>query len=125
MKKINHNKINLYNKNLIDVLKILEKKNIKIDIFYADYYATFEGNKLKQVELKDIVSLSEKLYKLSFTAIDIEEYIYYLKIPKVENLLMQFNLLKKEIRNEEYLIMYLLNNILLRSNYDLENMLIM
>ena len=46
MKKINHNKINLYNKNLIDVLKILEKKKIKIDILYADYYATFEGNKL-------------------------------------------------------------------------------
>ena len=71
-----------------------------------------------------LILLSNKLYEKSYSGLDLMKYIEYNKeidpLRKYQMLLV-FNKIKKEFRNEKLFILFILNFLLLRSDYDLEN----
>jgi hypothetical protein len=71
-----------------------------------------------------IMDLSNKLYERGYSGLDLMNYIDNCK--EIEDLekyqmLLVFNKIKKDFRNEKIFILFILNFLLLRSNYDLEN----
>ena len=71
-----------------------------------------------------IMDLSNKLYEKGHSGLDLMNYIEHSKemedLPKYQMLLV-LNKIKKDFRNEKIFIMFILHFLLLRSNYDLEN----
>jgi DNA polymerase III delta prime subunit len=80
-----------------------------------------ENRNIRQIDLINIVI---KLYEKGYSGLDLMKYIEQLKtldeIKKYQMLLV-FNKVKKEFRNEKLFILFILNFMLLRSEYDLEN----
>ena len=74
-----------------------------------------------------LVELSVKLYEKSYSALDIiallenHSFLPELKMEKRYELLICFNKIKKEFRNEKLLIMFVLNFLFMSSNISLEN----
>jgi DNA polymerase III delta prime subunit len=71
-----------------------------------------------------LMDLSNKLYERGYSGLDLMNYIDNSK--EIEDLqkyqmLLVFNKIKKDFRNEKIFILFILNFMLLRSNYDLEN----
>ena len=75
-----------------------------------------------------LMDLSNKLYEKGYSGLDLMNYIEHNKemedLPKYQ-LLLVLNKIKKDFRNEKIFILFILNFMLLRSNYDLENISIM
>jgi DNA polymerase III delta prime subunit len=73
---------------------------------------------------EQIMDLSNKLYEKGHSGLDLMNYIEHSKemedLPKYQMLLV-LNKIKKDFRNEKIFIMFILHFLLLRSNYDLEN----
>lgn len=71
-----------------------------------------------------MMDLSNKLYEKGYSGLDIMSYIDSCKdideLKKYQMLLV-FNKIKKDFRNEKLFILFILNFMLLRSNDDLEN----
>jgi DNA polymerase III delta prime subunit len=71
-----------------------------------------------------LMDLSNKLYEKGYSGLDLMNYIEHNKeiedLPKYQ-LLLVLNKIKKDFRNEKIFILFILNFMLLRSNYDLEN----
>lgn len=85
-------------------------------------------NKNNISSITELISLTSTLYNNGYTAIDIYNYIKNHKFSNdIEENYNKYKLLtifldiKKEIRNEKILILFLLKNIYFRSNYNLEN----
>lgn len=71
-----------------------------------------------------LMELSNKLYEKGYSGLDLMSYIDNSR--EIEDLqkyqmLLVFNKIKKDFRNEKIFMLFILNFILLRSNYDLEN----
>ena len=104
-----HNLAETYNfqaekrKKNLSLQKLLSNKN---DITY---------NKIEE--------LSIKLYEKGYSGIDLMNYIEKSKMneEKKYQLLICFNRIRKEFRNEKMLILFILNFYFLRSDYNLEN----
>ena len=85
---------------------------------------SFSIEALKQNKLTD---LSIKLYEKGYSALDIiglletHTFLPDLNLEKRYELLIAFNKIKKEFRNEKLLIMFILNFIFISSNVSLEN----
>jgi GTPase SAR1 family protein len=71
-----------------------------------------------------LVDLALKLYEKGHCGLDLIKYIEQDKtLPELEKyqMLLVFNKIKKEFRNEKLFLLFILNFLVLRSDYDLEN----
>ena len=71
-----------------------------------------------------IIKLVNKLYEKGYSGLDLMKYIEQTKTTddmKKYQMLLVFNKIKREFRNEKLFILFILNFLLLRSDYDLEN----
>ena len=75
-------------------------------------------------DYQDLMELAKVLYEKGYSGLDLMKYIEQLKTldeMKKYQMLLVFNKVKKEFRNEKLFILFILNFMLLRSEYDLEN----
>ena len=121
---INNNIINLYQHNLNEIFKM---KDIKIQ---RQEWLKKELLKFiyKKVNLDELIFFCNKLYERSYSALDIMNLLEnarfiedFITIEKRYELLICFNRVRKEFRNEKLLILFVLNFIFLSSELSLEN----
>ena len=121
---VNGNIINLYKYNLNEVFKMKDIKNQRQDWLKKELLKTIN----KKISLNDLMSVCIKLYEKSYSGLDIlfllENHKFLDNIITVEKryeLLVCFNRVRKEFRNEKLLILFILNFIFLSSELSLEN----
>jgi len=120
----NNNTINLYKYNLNQTFNMFDIKITRFDWLKKDLM------KLVNVKIKldELIEKSIKIYEKGYSGIDI---INLLKTPNIfqqilpnnkkYELLIAFNKVRKEFRNEKLLILFILNFVFLSSNLSLEN----
>ena len=121
---LNGSTINLYQHNLNEVFKTKEVKLHRLDWLKKELVKSIDN----KTSLEDIMSFCTKLYEKAYCALDI---MNLLENPKfLENnitmekrfeLLICFNRVRKEFRNEKLLILFILNFVFLSSELSLEN----
>lgn len=124
---INGSIINLYQYNLNEVFSMREIKMRRQDWLKKELikYSIFNND---NNILKELMDLCSKLYEKSYSALDI---IHLLENPKfletkinIEKryeMLVCFNRVRKEFRNEKLLMLFILNFVFLSSELSLEN----
>ena len=125
---INGKKHNLHKYNVDKIFNstaVDKKLFIYFDKMFAPIRAALiDGTSTRESLYECVVELSIKLYEKSHSGLDLIKYIEQDKdleeINKYQMLLV-FNKTKKEFRNEKLFILFILNFLLLRSDYDLEN----
>jgi len=121
---LNGNTINLYQYNLNELFKTKEVKNHRLEWLKKELIKSINN----KTSLEDVMSFCTKLYEKAYSALDI---MTLLENPKfLENnitmekrfeLLICFNRVRKEFRNEKLLILFILNFVFLSSELSLEN----
>jgi len=121
---INGNIINLYQYNLNELFKMKDIKTQRLKLLKKELLKTIN----KKITVEDLMLLCVKLYEKAYSALDI---LHLLETPKfLENnmstekryeLLICFNRVRKEFRNEKLLMLFILNFIFLSSELSLEN----
>jgi DNA polymerase III delta prime subunit len=121
---INGNIINLYQYNLNELFKMKDIKTQRLEWLKKELLKTIN----KKITVEDLMLLCVKLYEKAYSALDI---LHLLETPKfLENnmstekryeLLICFNRVRKEFRNEKLLMLFILNFIFLSSELSLEN----
>jgi len=121
---INNEIINLYQYNLNYVFKMKDDKNLRVEWLKKELSKLFP----QKISLEEIIALCIKLYEKSYCALDIMNLLEnnkflesILSIEKRYELLVCFNRVRKEFRNEKILILFILNFIFLSSELSLEN----
>jgi GTPase SAR1 family protein len=122
--KIDGNTINLYTYNLNKVFKMKEIKVQREEWLKKELMK----NNNKKCSIDNLMSVSTKLYEKGYSGIDILSILENQKclestisIEKRYELLVCFNRVRKEFRNEKLLILFILNFIFLSSDLSLEN----
>ena len=101
---------------------------------YLEDYSNKKKKHLKKIikasktaTLEDINILVNKLYYQGYSALDLINYIEDSNInaSKKAEYLVCFNKIKQEFRNEKLCMLFVLNFVFLRSNYNLENIVFM
>jgi len=114
--------INLYKYNLEETFKLNDIKNQRIDWLKKE----LQKSVIKGMSDEDLLSLVVKLYEKSYNALDIIKLIddgnFPLDTEKRFELLVAFNKIRKEFRNEKLLLMFVINFTLLDNKTCLENM---
>lgn len=87
-------------------------------------------NAIKKIDMtnyKNIMNFSTKIYEMGYSGLDIITYIENMEIENLKKyeLLLVFNKIKKEIRNEKLLMTFMFNFLFIRINYNLENIAFM
>jgi len=132
---INARKINLHKHNIqstFHVTDAAEKKMYKyfdkiIEIEHEPAQAQCDTQSpmpSAMPNIQHLMELSTKLYEKGYNGLDLMKYIEQHKSIaelKKYQMLLVFNKIKKEFRNEKLFIFFILNFMLLRSDYDLEN----
>ena len=116
-------------------LPLINNKSINLYTYNLDKYFDFKIDKQKRYvylckllnspikNYIELCKLAEKLYNKAYSGLDLVNYIEN-KLLDDKNkfkILITFQKIKKEFRNEKTCILYLLNYIFFRSNYILEN----
>ena len=119
---INNNKINLHKYKIEESFpfyKSITQKRI-------NYLKNYIKN-LKEINYKILIDVVINLYEKGYTCLDIIKYVEYSSMTdeKKSQLLLTFNKIKYEFRCEKILMLFLLNFILIRSDYNLENIIFM
>ena len=115
--------INLYKYNLNETFKMRDIKLEKIDKLKKDIDKTFK----KTITLSELMIFCTKLYEKSYSAVDIlyllenNELSNKLPTDKKYELLITYNKIRKEFRNEKLLMLFILNFLFLSSDLSLEN----
>lgn len=121
---LNGKNINLYKYNLNAIFDMKEER------FASENWLKKELQKssLTNCSIEDIMNLCTKLYEKAYNALDILKLLENHKfmetkisIEKRYEMLICFNRVKKELRNEKLLMLFILNFIFLSSNQSLEN----
>jgi DNA polymerase III delta prime subunit len=116
-------------------LPLINNKLINLHLYNLNKYLDFKTNKQKRdiylykllniniTNYFDLVKFCEHLYNKAYNAFDIINYIEhkYINNKNKFKLLITFQKIKKEFRNEKICMLYLLNNIYFRYNTTLEN----
>lgn len=120
---INSQPVNLYKYNLNRVFNMKDIKAQKLDFLKKELIKSVTKN-----SIENLILLSTKLYEKSYSSLDI---LHLLENPKfLDNiintekryeLLICFNRIRSEFRNEKLLILFILNFIFLSSELCLEN----
>jgi DNA polymerase III delta prime subunit len=121
---INGSVINLYKYNLNEVFKTKDIKSQRCDWLKKEL-AKYTN---KKVNIDELITLCIKLYEKSYSGLDIlnllenPKYLEsILNIEKRYELLLCFNRVRKEFRNEKLLMLFILNFIFISSELCLEN----
>ena len=121
---INGNIINLYKYNLDQIFQMKDVKMIRNEWLKKEL---IKISKKKQ-NIEELMKLCVKLYEKSYSGLDILDLLENPKFldniitnEKRYELLVCFNRVKKEFRNEKILMLFILNFVFLSSNLSLEN----
>ena len=121
---INGNVINLYQHNLNELFKSKEVKTYRLDWLKKELNKSINN----KTSLEDTMIFCTKLYEKAYSALDIltllENQKFLENIITTEKrfeLLICFNRVRKEFRNEKLLILFILNFVFLSSELSLEN----
>ena len=121
---INGKSINLYKYNLSNVFDVKDEKNAYENWLKKELQKAANN----QNSMEDIINLCKKLYEKAYNALDIlhllENHKFLenkLTMDKRYELLISFNRVRKELRNEKLLILFILNFMFLSSELSLEN----
>jgi DNA polymerase III delta prime subunit len=121
---VNDNIINLYQYNLNEVFKMKEVKNHRLEWLKKELIKTVN----KKINVEDLMSLCVKIYEKAYSGLDIINLLENTKFlecvittEKRYELLICFNRVRKEFRNEKILILFILNFVFLSSELSLEN----
>ena len=121
---LNNNIINLYQYNLNEVFKMKDSKLQRLEWLKKELIKSVN----KKINLEDLMSICNKLYEKAYSALDVMNLLEHSKfaeglitIEKRYELLICFNRVRKEFRNEKLLILFILNFIFLSSELSLEN----
>jgi hypothetical protein len=116
--------INLYQYNLNNVFNMKDIKTNRLELLKKELLK----NVTKQITIEKLILLCTKLYEKGYSGLDI---IYLLQnhkflettinIEKRYELLISFNRVRKEFRNEKLLMLFILNFLFLSSDLSLEN----
>lgn len=116
--------INLYQYNLNKIFNLSDLKQQKIEWLKRELIKSVN----KKTNLEDLMLLCTKLYEKAYSALDIINLLEntnflesILSIEKRYELLICFNRVRKEFRNEKLLILFMLNFVFLSSELSLEN----
>jgi hypothetical protein len=119
---------NLYKYNLNNTFDMKDEKTISENWLKKELQKLAISNNT----IKDLMNLSTKLYEKAYNALDIlkllENHKFLenkLTIEKRYELLICFNRVRKELRNEKLLILFILNFLFLSSELSLENITFM
>jgi DNA polymerase III delta prime subunit len=119
--EINNIPINLYKYNIAETFKLTTIKNQRNDWLKKEIQRVMNTN-ISDNELYEFVI---KLYEKAYSALDIikllEEGSFDLIIEKRYELLIAFNKVRKEFRNEKLLLLFILNFAFLDKKTSLEN----
>ena len=120
---INDKQINLYSYNLENIFHLSDYKLKRNDWLKKELTKHIKIQ--ENINEKDIIELSEKLYEKAYCGLDImnliENGLGNLQENKKYELLVAFSKVKKEFRNEKLLIFFILYFLLLDKEYILEN----
>ena len=121
---VNGNIINLYQYNLNNVFNMKEIKTNRLDLLKKELLK----NVTKKITMENLMLLCTKLYERGYRGLDIINLLENHKflestitIEKRYELLISFNRVRKEFRNEKILILFILNFLFLSSELSLEN----
>ena len=121
---VNGNIINLYQYNLNNVFNMKEIKTNRLDLLKKELIK----NVTKKITMENLMLLCTKLYERGYSGLDIISVLENHKflestitIEKRYELLISFNRVRKEFRNEKILILFILNFLFLSSELSLEN----
>ena len=116
--------LNLYQYNLNEVFKMKDIKVSRLEWLKKE----LSKNVNKKISLNELMSLCVKLYEKSYSGLDIMNLLENTKFlegnittEKRYELLIAFNRVRNEFRNEKILILFILNFIFLSSELSLEN----
>ena len=121
--------INLYKYNIDETFKMKEIRHQHLEKLkkMIDTNTT-----VKKLKICDLINFSLKLYEKGYSAMDIIELLETNKflVDKISNekkyeLLITYNKVRKEFRNEKLLILFILNFLFLSSDLSLENIAFM
>ena len=120
----NNNVINLYKYNLNQTFKMKDIKNIRLEWLKKELFKSVN----KKISIEDLMIFSTKIYEKGYSGTDI---INLVEMPKfmeslISNekryeLLIAFDKVRKEFRNEKLIILFILNFLFLNSEISLEN----
>jgi len=121
---LNDSTINLYQYNLNELFQMKDVKIQRLDWLKKELIKNVNN----KITLENLMNLCIKLYEKAYSALDI---IYLLENPKFleetiptekrYELLVCFNRVRKEFRNEKLLILFILNFVFLSLELSLEN----
>jgi len=116
--------INLYKYNIDETFKMKDIKSQHLEKLKK----LIEKTMAKKTNLDDLIQFSLKLYEKGYSTMDIIELLEKNKllVNKISNekkyeLLITYNKVRKEFRNEKLLILFILNFLFLSSELSLEN----
>jgi hypothetical protein len=126
--KIKNKVINLHKyaiENTFSVNKYKEKKNhVFFNKLFNDFKSINDNVNNKNDITINLTTITNDLYEKGYSGIDIISYLEnsddFEPIRKYQMILL-FNKIKNDFRNEKLFILFILNFIVLRSDYDLEN----
>jgi GTPase SAR1 family protein len=120
----NNNTINLYKYNLNQTFNMSDIKTTRFEWLKKDLMKLINV----KIKLDELIQKSVKIYEKGYCGIDIinlleTQNIFQQILPnnKKYELLIAFNKVRKEFRNEKLLILFILNFVFLSSNLSLEN----
>ena len=119
----NGSTINLYKHNLRETFKLDDLKTQRVEWLKKE----LDKSITKNLSDSKLMQISTKLYEKGYSGLDIinllENHNHFknLKNEKRYELLIAFNKVRKEFRNEKILIMFILNFLFLSLDYSLEN----
>jgi DNA polymerase III delta prime subunit len=118
---INNKKINLYQFNLDNIFKLTENKQTRQDWLKKELLK----NNYEKILETDLLQFITKLYEKAYCALDIINLLEndFLEIEDVKRfeLLITYNKVRKEIRNEKLLLLFIINFLFLDKEIELEN----
>jgi DNA polymerase III delta prime subunit len=121
---INGKKVNLHKHNIQSTFNVLEAADKKMYKWFDKIFHPLQTITDKPGDYQDLMELANILYEKAYSGLDLMKYIEQTNTiddMKKYQMLLVFNKIKKEFRNEKLFILFILNFMLLRSDYDLEN----
>ncbi len=122
--EINNQPINLYKYNLDNTFKMKDIKNHRLETLKKELIKLIN----KKITVDDLIQICSKLYEKGYSSLDIltilENHKFMESIITIEKryeLLMCFNRIRKEFRNEKLLMLFILNSMFLSLDLCLEN----
>jgi DNA polymerase III delta prime subunit len=116
--------VNLYKYNLSNLFNMKDVKMTRLEALKKELLKTVN----KKITIDKLMGLCSKLYEKGYSGLDIIQLLENhkfletsLSVEKRYELLIAFNRVRKEFRNEKLLILFILNFVFLSSELSLEN----